>query len=362
GIVDVDCSNCGSAPVVLLDPCQTQTCTWQTVGTEGLSPNASYSPTISLNNGTPYVGFLDGASSKISVMNYNGSSWNDVGSPSFTMGMSFYPFLTFYNNEPYLAYGDVDYSGGVLMKYNGSSWNNVGSVPFSSGGGLAFFNNSKVYGGNLYTCFMDGSDSNIYVSKYDGSSSSFVGGAVSPGASAHANIAVNDSGVIYVAFSDSSCLVSTQQLSVKKYNGSNWEYVGDPCLSAGSINWPSISVDGNTVYVSYNDQSDSFRMHVKKYSGTSWSDVGNPISVGQSDYSNIYFYNGNLYLAYTDANFGYVVFVKKFNGSTWQNVGSSQASAGGGNQLKMTMSDGIIYIAYSDYSYGSKITVRKFAP
>ncbi len=360
GIVDVDCSAPG--PVALPDPCQTETCSWQTVGSAGFSPNGAYGSNIYVHNNVPYVAFIDSVSSKISAMTYNGSSWSNVGSPSFTAGMSWYPNLNYYNGQLYVAYSDNAYSGGTVMTFDGSSWSNLGLPPFSSGAGNALFNTTRVYGSTIYVAFSDGGDNNkSYVAKYDGSSWSILGGgAISAGYAEYTVLDLDDNGIPYVAFSDSTC--GSARLSVKKYEGSSWVYVGSPCVTPLYAWWPAIAVDGSDVYVSYGDANDGQKAHVKKYDGSSWSDISGSLSVGQANYHSLRFYNGNLYASYQDSGVSSAIFVKKYDGLSWETLGGSQASVSGTLQGNMFLEDGIIYIAYADTANGYRETVRKFAP
>jgi hypothetical protein len=96
-------------------------------------------------------------------------------------------------------------------------------------------------------------------------------------------------GVPYVAFRNAE-----NKLSVMKYNGSQWEYVGSSNLSTGYPSGINLEVINGVPYVAYGDPS----LYVKKFDGSDWLLVGN--TIGQNVY--------NLSLAFDKYNVPYVLY------------------------------------------------------
>ena len=130
-------------------------------------------------------------------------------------------------------------------------------------------------------------------------------------------------------------------ITVRKYNGTEWINVGSRSFSTGAIDYPSIAIDSNdTPYVAFNNQvmeGMEGKATVMKYTGagmTGWELIGNAgFSTGtaSSKWSGIKIAIDNNdvpYVAYPDEGNGGKPTVMKYDGSSWVPVGKGILSEG----------------------------------
>ena len=99
----------------------------------------------------------------------------------------------------------------------------------------------------------------------------------------------------------------TKMHTVMKFNGTNWVYVGNEGFSLGVVQYTSLAFSpGGELYVSYKDygrpdSASSSGASVMKFDGTNWDYVGNRcFSASYADYESLAFgSSGEPYLAYT---------------------------------------------------------------
>jgi hypothetical protein len=261
----------------------------------GISDNDadSYRPSLAVApDGRPYVAWCDegGGDPEIYVRRWNGSNWAEVGSGSASgggisnnSGWSEFPSVAVApDGTPYVAWHDS--SGGdyeiYVRRWNGSNWEEVGSGSASGGGisdnsGRSEFPSVAVApDGRPYVAWYDnsGGDYEIYVRRWNGSNWEEVGsGSASGGGISNSDrsespsLAVALDGRPYVAWQDGYivCVAAlycqaVQYIYVRRWNGSNWEEVGNGSASGEGISnsgWsgtPSLAVapDG-TPYVAW---------------------------------------------------------------------------------------------------------------
>jgi FOG: WD40-like repeat len=168
-------------------------------------------------------------------------------------------------------------------------------------------------------------------------------------------------GIPYAAYSDVDNYGNVGKAIVKKFNGSSWEDVGIPGISAGRAYSTSLYVYNGTPYLAYMDYENNHKATVKKFNGSSWEDVGTSgVSTGPADYTSLYVYKGIPYLAYMDNGGNGKATVKKFNGSSWEDVGTPEFSTGFARYLSLYVYDGTPYVAYTDDGIEQRATVKKF--
>ena len=128
----------------------------------------------------PYVAYRDaGASSKITVQKWDGSTWGYVGARGFGGGSGVFDTSIAFNpvtHEPYVAYGEIDSSYALtkatVKKYNATttSWETVGTEKFSSGNAYDTTIAFDLVTGDPYVAYRDGSAGNkATVKRFDGS-------------------------------------------------------------------------------------------------------------------------------------------------------------------------------------------------
>ena len=329
---------------------------WQPVGEHGIkSSPGSYSTITSGPDGTHYFAFNDPDNGdKISVKKINGNAWVNVGSPGFSDEVGYWPYMAISpENVPYIVYENFP-QGAIIKKYDSTSstWvtvNNGLNAPYPAGRcKLAFAPDSSLY-------FMS---SNVtIVRKLVGSSWVEVGQVNPPtGVNHYGSISFAPDGTPYIGFVsqfyDPQGFVRGKA-SVKKFNGTAWEYVGDQYFNDSyteSFLTLCIAPDG-TPYVAYQDELISSNTYgpatVKKFNGTSWVTVGAPRFTGPVDadlLTMVIAPDGTPYIAYGDPDlnnttltFGKKAVVMKFNGNAWVNAGSGDVSAGEAADVSLTL-------------------------
>ena len=164
----------------------------------------------------------------------------------------------------------------------------------------------------------------------------------------------------YIVYKDA---VNNGSATVKKYNGSSWEYVGNPGFSAGSIYLPSIAFYGGEPFVVYQDQANGSKATAMKFDGTTWVNVGNPgFSPGAADYPSIIFINDQPYVCFRDNANSNKASVMKFDGTSWVNVGNPGFSPGTIPTIILSIASysGEPYVAFHNVSNGNKVCVMKY--
>ena len=100
-----------------------------------------------------------------------------------------------------------------------------------------------------------------------------------------------------------------------KFNGTNWEQVGQAGFSAGSADPTSLAIDSSgTPYVAYQDSANSGKASMMKFNGTNWEQVGAAgFSAGAAHYNSLALDgSGTPYVAYRDVANGTKASVMKF--------------------------------------------------
>lgn len=276
GIISLAISNTGIPYVVYSDAVSGQAtvkkyagASWQLVGSAQFTPGSAYNPSIAIDNaGTPYVAFSDYNSNlKLSVMKYDGSGWVYVGPAGFSTGIAGTPSIKISaGGAVFVAYQNgAANAPASLVSFNGSSWAWVGgaSLPGSAGTSpqLMLSSNGTPYVGladNVYSIPKLWTFQNNIWTEIGAGGFSGISGAFYPKFS----LAVNDTP--YIAFLNNN--LSDHNVSVVKYNGTNWGYVGSQTVSdgyfgTGNDGITSLSVINDNMgrpYVIYSDYSGSY--------------------------------------------------------------------------------------------------------
>ena len=298
---------------------------WSLVGARGFSPyEADYVSLAMAADGTPYVGFSDNGgngsgpgSKQVIVMKYNGSTWVNVGAPDFSAVEADFISLAFdHNGVLYVAYYDNATFSPTIKKFNGSAWVDVGiqiTTSISANDiSLAIDNNNVPL-----VAFSDGSTGHkASVIKYNGSTWVNVGAAgFTPDAAYYTSLTIAPDGTPYIAFEDAN---DTLKASVMKFNGSNWVFVGAEGFSIGEqVQFLDIAIDPcGTPYVTYQDNGtiDYSNITVNKFNGSNWVIVGQAaFSTSGSAYNNIVLDKfGTPMVAYQDVEYSNKVSVEIF--------------------------------------------------
>lgn len=188
-------------------------------------------------------------------------------------------------------------------------------------------------------------------------------GVIPESASAKSSIAIDANNIPYIAY-------QTNQLkfSVRKFNGTNWEFVGLENFSDGANSAEvNIMFDNNNVPYVYhtNSLSGTRFIVVKKFNGSTWEDVGNfPFSYKATGFLGLDFDSNNTpYLAFdeTDNNVNQISVVK-LNGANWEIVGQRMFS-GASSYLGFSLDNNDTpYVTFGSFinNNAGKASVMKF--
>jgi hypothetical protein len=281
--------------------------------------------------------------------------WEPVGQ-SFS-GLSSYFSLNFdSSNTPYVA--SKSSTGVLVSKFNGGVWENVGSA-ISSHNNIYFV--TLAFDGDFpYVAFVDNSPG-VYkarVKKFNGSNWEAVGeDPISiANATTYLHISIN-AGQPYLAFARASI----DKISVIKFNGTSWENVGNSDFSQGYAHHPVLRFLNNIPYVAYADAGNGGKMTLKKLESDTWVTVGTgTVSDGNSRFTSFEFDGETPYIAYKDYTVSNKIRVKKFDGSNWITVGQAGFSEGEVNYTSLSIVNGKAFAAYSDHSNDDKVAVMAF--
>ncbi|MBV9987310.1 MAG: gliding motility-associated C-terminal domain-containing protein [Chitinophagaceae bacterium] len=275
-----------------------------------------------------YMAYLDFISGKVAVMKYDGINWSQVGPAGFSAGSGYYIAIAVdKNGTPYVSYTD-DANGSKLtvMKFNGSSWVSVGS-PGITPGPATVTSIALDNAGIPYVAFIEASN-RVSVMRFTGGSWSYVG-ASGFYAGVESSITIDPVNTLYLVCKD----LNTGNITVLKYNGSNWTAVtgGTVLNTVADPSRQSIATDAaGTPYVIFTDNTAGSRITVAKYNGSTWVPVGNANFTAANSYAgNIALdASGTPYIVYTDGGNASRATMKKFDGSNWVNVGQGVFSSG----------------------------------
>ncbi|MFV0269151.1 MAG: T9SS type A sorting domain-containing protein, partial [Draconibacterium sp.] len=274
---------------------------WVPVGSEGFTEGKASSLCLAASGQAPYIAFCDGANgNKASVMTYSGSEWVYVGSAGFTENIADVISFVISDGVPWIAFSDAAHSSKVtVMKYSGE-WETVGEPGFSTGW-MTNVVALAIENGTPYVAYRDYDVSykasamkfNIATSMWERlGTQGFSGGTHD----AYHCIAVYG-GIPYVASWGAEA-----KGTLYKLNGSDWAPLGSTSFSEDQANYLTVKITNNGVsYVVCQDYGNGKKATVRKFNGTTWEMVGEPASQGIATYTDIAISdNGILYLVFRD--------------------------------------------------------------
>ena len=183
----------------------------------------------------------------------------------------------------------------------------------------------------------------------------FADSGISTAHSGDAVLTKDSGGNPWIVYQDSE----TYKAVVKKYNGTNWEAVGNSEISDSTPDFLAIAVSPTTgtPYVAYRDDMNGSLL-VKELENGVWNTVGNFPSCINSRSSLDFDSNGKPYLAYCDA-YG-AMYVEKLDGSNWDSVGSLETNPAHALYASIKIIDDTPYVAYVG-SHSHKLNVIKYS-
>jgi len=244
---------------------------WSMVGDDYVNELSATENHIAIDSdGNVYVAYLKlgvyGEGSWCTVNKFDGTDWVQIGDWNAGIVMSDVTMYCDNQDNVYVSYFDSDtYSGPVVKRYlgTGSEWETLGNEPFLTTGQC------------LTPALTTDNEGNVLVSFGDG----VFGGLL---------------------------------LSVKKFNGTNWEYIGSPGFW-DEPNYPtSIIVGKNDVVHTTTTDFWSLASTVLSYQNYAWQDQFICYDAGNMPFTK---YNNDVYMGHCVSDNGYRIRVKKVDNS-----------------------------------------------
>ncbi len=225
------------------------------------------------------------------------------------------------DNLPVVAFADTS-NGVAVRKFNGVSWDSLGNF-----GNLYDYFSIAVDSANAIYLAVEGSNyQNTFVKKYTNGNWQNVGvDTASSASSSEVSVAINPkTNQPYIFYN----VYNSQQVLIKKFDGSDWVYVGGMNLNQSTYAAEELTIafapDGKP-YISFKDVNGEERVNVYTLENNTWVVAGNVSSLPA--------YCRNLSLAVSTDETPYICFrrpysenkarVMKLEDGKWQNVGDS---------------------------------------
>ena len=263
-----------------------------------------YDGSIAAGTDGVYVTYNLKSNNLIKVMKYANDEWSEVSNIGKIGSVP--KIAVDAQNSVYVAFNDAGEGNRYyLNRYKNGNWETMGSYITSGGGSwsrLAL--DSK---GVPYVSWVDFYAGNkMYVSKLVGELWLTIGNAPVSEENFIAkncqDVAIDANGNIYLAY----VVKGTEQLAVYRHNGADWEMLGDN-IADGTVKGIDVAVDSeNNFYVAYADGSFGDKVSVMKYNGTEWSYVGQRAFTESSTdtYMAMTLHNESPCVVYTDIAMG----------------------------------------------------------
>lgn len=316
-------------------------------------------------SGTLYAAYRDG--DRAMVKRFDGRHWAPAGhAPASAADAHYIALAAGPHGTLYIAYQDFSRSGrgGITVrKLDGGRWRTLGHAGFSAGEAeyvaLAVAPDGTPY--VAYEEFSPAAPGRLRVERFRGGRWTRVGrhASLSPGEARYISLAIATDGTPYVAYQDMHDV--HMGIAVQRFNGTQWELLGNAGFSAGTALYVSLAVaPGGTPYVAYEDGGHDHPDSVKRYDSPYWAFVGDDwFTRGEAEFGTLAFGpHGAPYLAYQDEVHDGAS-VMRFDGKHWRRVGQPGMSKGEAGGLSFVISRrGHAYVAYHDDGDGDRVVVK----
>ncbi|MEP6676645.1 MAG: hypothetical protein ABJA78_15895 [Ferruginibacter sp.] len=303
------------------------------------------------------------------IVNTSSAQWtyvgNNISSTSAYPGN--YSFALDTSGVIYVAFADLGNQYIVTVKkFVSGVWANVGIPGFITGVGNSsglFYNPGTSIAINPvnnmpYIALADGDhDNKISVMRFNGSAWEYVG---TPGftstSGCSGRLAFTSNGIPYLGYVD---CYNSSGISVMYFNNSIWNFAGAPDFATGNYMQLTIAPD-NSVAVVFQDMDHNQKISVMKLNGNFWSYAG---AAGFSDdvaENTSITADGNnaLYVSYTDYSHANKISVKKLIGNAWTDLGDPSFSDFDAHFTDISVNKyGVPYVSYVDHIFP---VVKKF--
>lgn len=298
-------------------------------------------------------------STRLNAQQYG--TWSYLGSPGFSTGSSIYEVVDHLDTIPYVAFWDYGASSIVVKRYINGTWTNVGGAVYN-GAATSLPWDLEFSGTTPYVVYSDQTvNEKISVKKFDGTNWVYVGssGITSSSTGGGNAMLIFLNSVPYLICGDYYDFEGATK--VFKYTNGTWVNISSSSFTTSPqhVANQTIISDGANIYISYVDYTSGInKMFVKKYDGSTWTNVGTNGIVGSCNnrYGSICFHNSNLYACYSDSLYNNKLSLKKFDGTNWVYEGTpgfSNYSPQNYNRLSLNEYNSNMYVVYSRLSNSS---------
>jgi hypothetical protein len=258
------------------------------------------------------------------------------------------------NDIPHVIYRNINDSI-IIKKWNGTSWENFGSASgYVNKGNNAIlkfnslnqpfvaFSNYSVFGGKCSVMTLTGGVWTYYISTFVTNFQAI---------ELDFNIASDNTAYIIAQNSNGN------GVSVYKSDATAWSLVGPTAnIANGIANFPKITTDQlNIPYILYGDNAVNIAATVRKWNGLDWELVGNQgFSVTSIGFSDLRIVNSIPTVIFQNGSSQ----VMRFENGLWSTYGNI---LGLGNSHALAIrNDNTVFAAYNNAYNGSKLNVKKF--
>lgn len=177
------------------------------------------------------------------------------------------------------------------------------------------------------------------------------------------SIEFNSENTPYVLYRDNA---NYAKASVKKFDGSDWVYHGNPGFTPGAGDYAKLAIDSqDKVYMVYRNTYADWCAQVMSCpkDGTIWTSVGPSALKEANDETIAIDSTDKLYIAFTDflPDGSEKATVLMYNDTNWIGLGEAGFSAGNAYNTDIALdSNDVPYVVYIDDANGSKATVMMY--
>lgn len=330
----------------------------------------AHAPSLAVVGSAPWISWYQSNSgstsaSQIYAASWNGAGWQGTGAIGLvgTTAVQGRSQLANVAGSPYLAFIEVNKSTSpqsafaYVKSWNGNSWalqggvlnhSNVSgsiaaSISIASDGIYPYVAWTEYVRGNGVSGGLSFTNPQVYVSHWNGTQWTQVGGSLNQNASSgwanDASIAYFN-GQPYVAWTERT-QTGNNQLYVANWNGASWIQTSATSLNRGGASgWayhPSLAVDqvGNNLYIAWVEQTalgQKAQVFVSQFISGSWASLGGALNADQLQGSaqrvSLGVANGQPVAAWGEVDYATVrqVYVSQWSGSSWTQLPAASSA------------------------------------
>ena len=330
---------------------------WEYVGQRGFSQSPFQVFGIKKDNeGNLYV-FGNQSSTPVLYKNAAGTDvWEQMGSINTTCSVSQGGLDIASNGEVYVAYSENNSNDtGHAFKWDGNEWTTVGSAFRSVETHIVLDNNDLPY---LVARDVTQNHKGV-VFKLENNSWVPVSGTgiYAPDAeyACHQDLVFDSSNTPYISYAD---YMTSNTLKVRKFENGEWVAVGN-----GIDNlyfYQSMVLDDNDrPYLAYCAYP-SYQLRAVRFNGSDFESLGDNLAEGAVSELNACFNEGNFTVAFINDGQSNYLSVLQYD-DEWSYVGPSLVSEGAIDDPYLTVDNGVLFVAYSDDGLQGFASCMKYA-